>query len=85
VIERIDGKCLAGFSARDEIVEIAIGVGGPNLLDKHDRDSCQRDVKEIIALNLVPSRQSEFVSPAISPAALPNNAVTSYNWIAINE
>jgi hypothetical protein len=33
VIEGIDGKRLAGFAARDEIVEIAVSVGGPDLLD----------------------------------------------------
>src|SRR5262245_22212762 len=35
VIERIDGERLAGFGARDQVVEVAVVVGGPDLLDDH--------------------------------------------------
>src|ERR1041385_3695453 len=33
MIQRIDGERFAGFRARDEIVEVAIGVSGPDLFD----------------------------------------------------
>ena len=35
VIERIDGQRFAGFLAGDQVVEVAIGVRGPDLFDDH--------------------------------------------------
>ena len=35
MVQGVDGQGLAGFAAGDEIVEIAIGVGGPDLFDYH--------------------------------------------------
>ena len=35
VVEGIDGKRLARLAARDQVVEIAVGVRGPDLLDDH--------------------------------------------------
>jgi hypothetical protein len=35
MIQGIDGQGLAGFAAGDEVVEIAVGVGGPDLFDYH--------------------------------------------------
>ena len=31
-----DGERLAGFRAGDQVVEVAIGVGSPDLFDDHD-------------------------------------------------
>src|SRR5882757_5434524 len=35
MIQGIDGQGLAGFATGDEVVEIAVGVGGPDLFDYH--------------------------------------------------
>jgi hypothetical protein len=35
MIQGVDGQGLAGFAAGDEVVEIAVGVGGPDLFDYH--------------------------------------------------
>ena len=35
VVQRVDGKRLAGLRAGDQVVEIAVGVAGPDLLDEH--------------------------------------------------
>jgi hypothetical protein len=35
VIQRIDGQSFAGIRASDQIIEIAIGVGSPNLFNNH--------------------------------------------------
>ena len=34
-VQRVDGQGFTGFSAGHKIVEIAVGVGGPNLFDDH--------------------------------------------------
>ena len=34
-VQRVDGQRLAGLGAGDEVVEIAVGITGPNLLHKH--------------------------------------------------
>ena len=36
VIQRIDSQRVSGFRAGDEIVEVAVGVGGPDLFDDHN-------------------------------------------------
>lgn len=35
VVQRIDGKGLARFRTSDQVIEISVGVVGPNLLDDH--------------------------------------------------
>jgi len=35
MVERIDRQRLAGFSAGHQIIEVATGVGGPDLFDDH--------------------------------------------------
>ena len=35
VVERIDRERLAGFGAGDQVIEIAAGIGGPDLFDDH--------------------------------------------------
>ena len=35
VIQGVDGERLAGFVAGDQVIEVAVGVGGPNLFDDH--------------------------------------------------
>ena len=35
MVQGVDGQGLAGFATGDEVVEIAIGVGGPDLFDYH--------------------------------------------------
>src|SRR5216684_4067078 len=35
VVERIDRQRLAGLAAGDQVVEIATGIGGPDLFDDH--------------------------------------------------
>jgi hypothetical protein len=35
VIQGVDGQGLAGFATGDEVVEIAVGVGGPDLFNYH--------------------------------------------------
>jgi hypothetical protein len=35
MIQGVDGQGLAGFATGDEVVEIAVGVGGPDLFDYH--------------------------------------------------
>lgn len=44
-VQWIDRQRVAGFRARDQIVEIAVGVAGPDLLDDHDllRFGCVED------------------------------------------
>ena len=34
-VERIDRQCLAGLRTDDQVVEVAVGVGGPDLFDDH--------------------------------------------------
>jgi hypothetical protein len=41
VIERIDGKRFAVFAARDQVVEVAVRIGRPDLL--HDHGVLRRD------------------------------------------
>ena len=40
VIQGIDRERLAGFSAGDQVVEVAVGVAGPDLFDDHDGVLC---------------------------------------------
>ena len=35
VVEGVDGHGFAGLGAGDQVIEIAVGVGGPDLLDNH--------------------------------------------------
>ena len=35
MIQGVDGQGLAGFATGDEVVEVAVGVGGPDLFDYH--------------------------------------------------
>src|SRR5262249_49670757 len=49
MIQGVDGESLAGFAAGDEVVEIAVGVGGPDLFDNHGASPVTR-VRETQAL-----------------------------------
>jgi len=41
MIQGVDGQGLTGFAAGDQIVEVAVGVGGPDLFDYHGIISSQ--------------------------------------------
>ena len=40
VIQRIDGQGLSGFGAGDQVVEVPVGIGGPDLFDDHGSVLC---------------------------------------------
>jgi hypothetical protein len=39
MIDRVDGECLAGLGAGNQIIEITVGVASPDSLDEHGRIS----------------------------------------------
>src|SRR5216684_7255289 len=56
MIQGVDGQGLAGFATGDEVVEIAVGVGGPNLFDYHG--IVPRQQRPIWIREYTPSRTS---------------------------
>jgi hypothetical protein len=35
MVQRVNGEGLAGFAAGDQVVEVAVRIGGPDLFDYH--------------------------------------------------